>query len=62
MGADLNGFAHCVLALTLLTGGGIWAQTGPAFTGTINPLTPPRKIIKTAAISPTAISSVVSPR
>ena len=25
MGADLNGFAYCVLALTLLTGGGIWA-------------------------------------
>ena len=25
MGADLNSFAYCVLALTLLTGGGIWA-------------------------------------
>jgi MFS family permease len=25
MGANLNGFAYCVLALALLTGGGVWA-------------------------------------
>jgi hypothetical protein len=25
MGADVNSFAYCVLALTLLTSGGIWA-------------------------------------